>query len=126
MRHLLLMHSSRGYQQSNEQAINLLWHTGGTQPLTSHVLDTALGRPAKGVMITLQRAAPGSLGGLTTAGDALSPQSRKHLSIDLFLCLDCTIGMYSRMRLYLDVSIDCSTSTTRCQICHLTCCLSCS
>lgn len=40
---------------------------GGMQPLTSHVLDTSLGRPAEGVLITVQRAAPGSTGP-TTAG----------------------------------------------------------
>lgn len=39
---------------------------GMTQPLTSHVLDTSLGRPAEGVLITLQRAAPGSPGPTTT------------------------------------------------------------
>ena len=30
--------------------------------MTSHVLDTALGRPAEGVLVTLQKAAPGSPG----------------------------------------------------------------
>lgn len=33
--------------------------------MTSHVLDTALGRPAQGVLVTLQRAAPGSPGPAT-------------------------------------------------------------
>ena len=37
-------------------------------PVTSHVLDTALGRPAAGVMIGLQRAAEGSGG---TAWDTI-------------------------------------------------------
>jgi len=35
---------------------------GATSPVISHVLDTALGRPAAGVLITLQRAAPGGGG----------------------------------------------------------------
>lgn len=35
---------------------------GATQPVTSHVLDTALGRPAEGVLVTLQKAALGSPG----------------------------------------------------------------
>lgn len=37
-------------------------------PVTSHVLDTALGRPAAGVLIGLQRAAEGSGG---TAWDTI-------------------------------------------------------
>jgi 5-hydroxyisourate hydrolase-like protein (transthyretin family) len=41
---------------------------GAVSPVTSHVLDTALGRPAAGVLICLQRAAQGSGG---TAWDTL-------------------------------------------------------
>ena len=37
-------------------------NTGARSPVTSHVLDTALGRPAEGVLITLQRAADSNIG----------------------------------------------------------------
>lgn len=35
---------------------------GAVSPVTSHVLDTALGRPAPGVLVQLQRAPEGSGG----------------------------------------------------------------
>ena len=43
------------------------WHAdppqpGGRSPITTHVLDTCLGRPAPGVHISLRRQAPGSSG----------------------------------------------------------------